>query len=202
MFSKSIKTILFIDHLSFFYNTRFSGHIQDGKAALALELGSFLVYDRWKGPGPDRETGRRETMNKYVFCFAIVALLFATAAAWAEPNIKEGKWEITATPEVKGMAGMKIPPQVNTQCVTKKDTVPQDFEKNPDCKVIDKKISGDTVSWIVKCSGKEGAGESRGTITYKGDRYDGAVTTITSRPGEEKMEMKIRLSGRRIGDCK
>ncbi len=141
-------------------------------------------------------------MKKTVLCFAVALLVSVAVSAWAEPNIKEGLWEITATPEVKGMTGMKIPPQKNRQCITKKDTVPQDFEKNPDCKLAEKKISGDTVSWVLKCSGKQGSGESRGKITYKGDGYDGTVTTIMARPGEEKVEMTTRLSGRRIGECK
>jgi hypothetical protein len=141
-------------------------------------------------------------MGKFCALLAVFTVICCATSLWAEPNFKEGKWEVTAAPEIKGMEGMKIPPQKNFQCLTKKDMVPPDMERGDECKVIEQKVSGDTVSWVMRCKGKDGSGESRGRITYKPDRYDGVVTTITSRPGEDKVEMTTKLSGRYVGPCK
>jgi hypothetical protein len=140
-------------------------------------------------------------MAKSFALLAVLLILCVTASVYAEPNIKEGKWEITALPEVKGMEG-KIPAQVNSQCITKKEMVPQEPEKGAECKTLEQKVSGDTVTWFMRCTSKDGSGENRGEVTYKGDRFDGVVTMITTRPGEDKMEMKVKLSGKRIGECK
>jgi hypothetical protein len=140
-------------------------------------------------------------MKRTVFALLVITALLVASGVQAEPNIKEGKWEITTVTQVKGMEGMKIPSQTNYECITKKDPVPRG-SNNPDCTVVETKFSGDTVSWLFRCKGQEGFGESRGKITYKADRFDGTVTTVTARPGEEKVELVTRMSGRRVGECK
>ena len=55
-----------------------------------------------------------------------VILLAAVSISFADsvPNMQEGTWEITTTMEMQGMT-TSMPPVTYTQCLTKKDLVPQ-----------------------------------------------------------------------------
>ena len=130
-----------------------------------------------------------------------LAFLLVASPSFAEPNMQEGKWEITTKVEMQGMP-MAMPATKYTQCITKKDMVPQKPEKNQDCQITNTKVSGDTVSWSMQCKGKEGIVDSSGKITYKKETFDGTMHTTVNSPGSGKMEMTQRISGRRIGDCK
>jgi hypothetical protein len=130
----------------------------------------------------------------------ILALLWCGGAQAAEPNMKDGLWEITTKIEMKGMPA-SIPPSVTKQCLTKKDSVPGGGEKNPNCKVVDQKVSGNTVAWTTVCKEKEGTVESKGTITYKGDSFDGTTTTVIKDKAHKAQQVSTKMSGKRIGAC-
>lgn len=129
-------------------------------------------------------------------------LLFLATVAFADVNMDDGMWEITMKMEMPGMP-MEMPPITSTQCLTKKDNVPQQQGKGVDCKMISHKIEGNTVSWVITCRMKEGGtAESTGTITYSGKSFKGTMKTVMNEPGAEKMEVTQHMSGKRIGDCK
>ncbi len=139
--------------------------------------------------------------NKISLSFAFILLLLWTPFAFAEPNMQEGKWEITMKMDMQGMP-MAMPPMKHTQCLTKKDMVPQKQEKNRDCKIISSKISGDTLTWVMQCSDKNGTHESNGRITYKGNSFDGVINMTITEPKHGKSKITQHISGKRIGDCK
>ena len=70
------------------------------------------------------------------------------------------------------LEGMPFPmpsvPVSYTQCLTKKDMVPQKKEKNQDCKMISNKTEGNAVSWVMQCKDRNGTTDSTGKVTYKG----------------------------------
>lgn len=140
-------------------------------------------------------------MHRTVSLLLGLAFLAVASAAFAEPNMRDGRWEITSRVEMEGMP-MAMPATKYTQCITKKDMVPQKPEKNQDCKITNTKVSGDTVSWSMRCKSKEGTVDSNGKITYKKETFDGTMHTTVNSPGSGKMEMTQHMSGRRIGDCK
>jgi len=133
----------------------------------------------------------------------IVAGCFLCASlSFAEPDMREGKWEITTKTDMPGMP-MQMPPMTYTHCITKKDVIPQKPEKNEDCKIVSSKTSGNTVSWVMQCRDKDGTTvEYSGKVTYKGDRFDGTVEMTLNQPGEVKMKMIQHMSGKRIGECR
>ncbi|MDA8079784.1 MAG: DUF3617 family protein [Nitrospiraceae bacterium] len=143
---------------------------------------------------------RRCAAAMFLFVFGLAAFAFA------EPNMQDGKWEITMQMEMEGMPQMKggIPPMKHTQCLTQKEMVPQQKEKNDDCKMISQKIEGNTVTWVAKCKHKDGmTSESTGKITYSGSKFDGVMNVTMNDPkrgGTTKVMQK--MSGKRIGDCK
>jgi hypothetical protein len=81
-----------------------------------------------------------------ILVFFISLFLFSGSVLAGGSNMKEGLWEITMTMEIPKMP-MKMPPRTWTQCVTKKDCVPQE-EK--DCKVIKSEFKDDFFTWVIE----------------------------------------------------
>ncbi|MBI5213212.1 MAG: DUF3617 family protein [Nitrospirae bacterium] len=102
-----------------------------------------------------------------IFAAVLVFSLLSATLSFAEPDMRDGFWEITVKTDMPGMP-MQMPPMTHTQCITKKDLIPQKPEKNQNCKIINSKTSGNTVSWTIQCRDKEGTtAESSGKVTYK-----------------------------------
>jgi len=131
----------------------------------------------------------------------VMALVWCGSAQAAEPNMKDGLWEITTKMEMKGMPA-NIPPSVTKQCLTKKDSVPgQSKEKNPNCKITEQKVSGNTVTWAMVCKENDGTVESKGSITYKGDTFDGTTTTLIKDKTHKAQQVSTKMTGKRLGPC-
>jgi hypothetical protein len=140
-------------------------------------------------------------MKKTLMIFVILLSLLWTASVWAE--LKEGLWEITTRVEMKGMKGMpqSIPPTTVRQCITKSDPVPQNKDKNFECKTINLKTSGNTVSYTMECKGNGQVMQTSGTSTYTGSSMDGTTTTSIKMKGQPEMKMASKTYGKYIGAC-
>ena len=133
----------------------------------------------------------------------IVVSFLMSSALFAEPNMQEGMWEIKGEMKIEGMPFPMPPvPLSFTQCLTKKDMVPQKKEKNQDCKTIKNEIVGNTVTWVMQCKDKNGVTDSTGKITYKGDSFTGTVHMVTKDTTGSNSESTLQMSGKRTGDCK
>jgi hypothetical protein len=123
--------------------------------------------------------------------------LLSLGTAFAGPNFNPGKWEITTQTEMAGMPGM-IPAVTHTQCLTGDVLVPQSEKDSEECKLKDIKVIGDTVTWNMVCSGRNGEMEGSGKIVYKGDTMTGEMNMVIKGAG---MQLTNKISGRRIGKC-
>ena len=132
-----------------------------------------------------------------VLCAVFMCLAFWSVPAFSAPDMQEGLWEITMITEMPGMPAGMMQPMKHSSCLTKKDMVPQ--KKESGCTMSNVKTTGNTVSWHVKCD--KGNVVSEGKITYAGTKFNGVITTTTTERGE-KMQMKSRMSGKRVGPCK
>lgn len=137
-------------------------------------------------------------MKKALIIFSVVLSIFWAQGVFAE--LKEGLWEITTQVEMKGMP-QSIPPTTFRQCITKSNPVPQNQDKNYECKIISQKISGSTVSYNVKCTGKEGIIQTTGTTTYTDNSMHGSSTTSFKIEGQPEMQMTSKIKGKYIGAC-
>lgn len=130
-----------------------------------------------------------------------MAMLFCSltlpCAALAAPNMHPGRWEITSTIDMPGMA-FTMPASTYTQCITDTELVPQGQQANDKCQMLDNRIDGDTVTWTVKCESGGGSMSSQGKIVYHGDSFTGTVTTTGS---QMPAGMTQKMSGKRLGDC-
>jgi len=129
----------------------------------------------------------------------LIFVLFAmVSTSFAEPNLKEGKWEVTTKMEMPGMP-MQLPAFTYTQCITKTDLVPenkQPQQQNENCDAVDVKTSGNTVTWSTKCKGDNGETKGTGSITYKGDSFTGNM-----KVNQGGMEITTKMNGKYIGPC-
>ena len=128
---------------------------------------------------------------------ATVVLLVPVSELFAI-NVNEGQWAITVEAEMPGMP-MKMPPMTMQQCITANSLVPKDSGQQPNCKMENSSVQGNTVTWTMVCQQPEGTLTSKGRVTYSGDTFEGE--TKTTIPGEEKMEMTSKMKGKRIGPC-
>ena len=131
---------------------------------------------------------------------AISVILLAAVSfsfAGSVPNMQEGTWEITTRMEMQGMT-TSMPPVTYTQCLTKKDLVPQGSQQRGECQITQSKVVGDTVTWVMKCHGHGGDTIANGKITYSGNRFEG---TVEISMDYSNMKMINHITGKRIGDC-
>lgn len=137
-------------------------------------------------------------MKKILMLCLLLLAIPSMAHAGGSPNVEPGLWEITTTTH---MQGMNIPPSTITQCITKDDLVPRPGSQPgqaQDCEITDVNVSGDTVTWRMRCTGQGGTVEGEGSITYQGDRFEGTSTIHIIDAG---MTMQSQMTGHRVGEC-
>ncbi|WP_373073965.1 DUF3617 domain-containing protein [Sulfurimonas sp.] len=109
-------------------------------------------------------------------------------------DIKEGMWSWSVRME---MMGMVVPSTTYSDCITKEDLVPQEKQQANGCKVIEKKIVGNTVKWKIECKDENGKSTSTGKITYTKTTAKGEIVV-----NAQGMNMKSNINGKYIGSCK
>lgn len=134
--------------------------------------------------------------NKIIIAHIILLVSASISFAGSDVKFKSGKWEITTKMEMGG--GMSMPSHISTQCLTNDDIVPQNTQPGQECVVTNTKKAGNTVTWNMECSGAQGEMKGTGTISYKGDTFDGEM--VMSIP-MANMKIISKMSGSRIGDC-
>lgn len=131
-------------------------------------------------------------MTRVLILLAAIAL----AAPAIGQNMEPGEWRITSTIQFSD----KPKPEVETEnkCVTKEDIedVNSWLSDMPDCKITPGKKTADSFSWQVSCpkAGMRGSGSMRWTRTT----VELDLNLVTA----DKMEMRAKMSGRRLGPCK
>jgi hypothetical protein len=132
----------------------------------------------------------------------VLAVLAAAVLTLAQAGMRPGQWEITQQMEMAG-SPVQMPPMKTSRCVTPEQakdpagslqTGPGGRGRN-DCKTTDQKVSGNTVSWKMACTGAQ-AMTGSGEITFTDDSYQGTMKMTTPQG-----DMSMKMSGKRTGDC-
>jgi hypothetical protein len=138
---------------------------------------------------------------------SVIALaLIATPALVAQSTMRPGLWEITTQMQMPNLP-VQMPETKMTQCVTPaqaKDpasTVPRGPQSGrgaskDDCKVADLKTSGNKTTWSIACTSPNKV-TGTGEMTFSDDSYTG-----TTKMSMAQGEMTMKVSGKRVGDCK
>src|SRR3970282_591353 len=114
-----------------------------------------------------------ETMLIRTLKFLSLLLVGGAGAAFAAgADFREGEGGVSYRMEVVGMP-FPMPPITarKTMCLDKNNYVPDNSQQGQECKVSDRKVNGNTVTWTMRCRAQERTIEGHGKITYKGDRY-------------------------------
>ena len=138
-------------------------------------------------------------MNKlthYLFSATLFICFISVSANASEPDVKPGMWEWTMTMEVPGMQ-FALPPVVYESCVTKKDFVPQQSNPDQECKMLENKVTNNSVQWKIECSSDGSKSLSEGKILYSNTTAKGEIKVTT-----QGMTMISKLNGRYTGKCK
>ncbi len=134
------------------------------------------------------------SLRYYLALFAAVSSLLH-----ADIDIHEGMWEIKGSIESSGLP-IQIPEQKTSQCITRQNSIPQtNSEVAKYCQVAEQKIEGNTISWKMQCKNNI---QSDGTISYRGDTFDGFITVHTQIPQLGSVKMTTRVEGVRTGECR
>ena len=137
----------------------------------------------------------------------IAVVLGLSAAPLAQAPRRDGKWEVTMTMEMAGMPA-SMPPVKTTQCITKEQAddpqklvlqQPQRGNQQSDCKVSDYLVSGNKVTYSMKCT-TPAPMDATGEIIYGDNTYNGTMKMNMGRGGQS-MAMTMKYSARRLGDC-
>lgn len=150
------------------------------------------------------------TLSKSSFAALSAAYaLFGVVAVQAAPTATPGQWEFTTKSTMQAPMTMAMPANTTKFCIKPEDV--KDLSKQTmagggrgpmpeNCKMLDQKVSGDTVTYKMHCDGKSPI-DVAGEVSYQGDTYQGKSQVEMKGP-EGLMKVSTEFSAKRLGDCK
>ena len=133
--------------------------------------------------------------NRSIGVWMAAAALGWTMAAGAQQKEVGEQWEVTTA---MSMQGMSIPGRPTKACVPKREDRLPIGDSNGECETYDIKHNGKTVTFKMRCTGKN-AYTGDGEMTYDGpDKYKGRMNMLMNQ-GKDAMTMN--MSGRKLGEC-
>lgn len=137
-------------------------------------------------------------LKKITTFLILIGIVGLVTQVWGA-DFQEGRYEITSTVKMPGMP-MQPPPTTITECLTPQDPVPNQSAADANCKILDMKTQGNTVTWKMECNQQGQEMKSSGKMVYHGDRFEGTVDTVMGAQAGN-MEMTTTINGKRIGAC-
>jgi hypothetical protein len=133
-----------------------------------------------------------------------VFTLFAAGPAMSQtgyrvdPQGKDELWDVTSKMEMPGMP-MAMPAQTQRVCV-EKGSNDAAVPKRDDCRVLDSKRTGNTVTYRMACKSGKNDYTATGESTWSGSGYQGKMRMVGTMEGTQ-MDMTMTYSGARAGSC-
>lgn len=143
----------------------------------------------------------------------ILALI--TPAAWANPSITPGQWQIEMKMEIPGMPkGQSFTTEWCYDEAMVKD-IAQNMPKPgqmmghgknaaqvPECKYLKQDIQGNKLSYSMECTSPQGKMTMNGNMEFNPSAYQGKIDMIHEGGSMGKMTMHQEIKAKRLGDCK
>lgn len=123
------------------------------------------------------------------------------APASAAPVVREGEWEFVMTMDVAGVA-MELPEVRFRNCISAKDPVPMRPQRADECKRVRRTVSGNTISYTLRCTYGQNTVEDHGKVTFHGNRMQGKLRQVMKENGKVIGKTTATMTGERVGDCK
>ncbi len=140
-------------------------------------------------------------MNRKFFIVMALFPFFFAPSATAGPALSEGLWEITTTMEIQGLAPGLSRPNVYQRCLTGKDPIPREPERDRQCRLLRSSLEGDALTWSVQCGLDRGSMIGKGRVLFHGETLTGVMRGKIQGEGKKTLSMTQRIEGRRIGNC-
>jgi len=117
-------------------------------------------------------------------------------------NLMEGYWDTYVTIRVQGGI-LPVPAIKSSKCITLQDPLPNSSNKSGmSCRVFDKIIAGNDVSWRLECADDNGRMEGQGKITYAGQTFEGGMdVSVQEIGGDRHLKMRYVMRGERVHAC-
>lgn len=132
-----------------------------------------------------------------------VLVLPGMAAAATGLDLQEGYWETRVTVGVQGGI-LPLPVIKSGKCISRKDPLPNSVESSRmHCRVFDKAVKGNDVSWRLECSDDKGKMEGQAKITYAGNQFSGKMDAlVTQVEGNRRARLEYVMKGDRVRACR
>ena len=117
-------------------------------------------------------------------------------------DLKEGYWETSVTIRIQGGL-LPVPAIKSAKCITRQDPLPNSVESSKmHCRVFDKSISGNDVSWRLECGDEKGKMEGQGKITYAGEMFNGKMEVLVTQVEDDRQaKLEYVMKGERVRAC-
>jgi hypothetical protein len=141
---------------------------------------------------------------RLIFYWAVSVFIFYPDLTSAEEglNLVEGYWDTYVTIRVQGGI-LPVPAIKSSKCITLQDPLPNSSHKSSmSCRIFDKTIVGNDVSWRIECADDKGKMEGKGKITYAGRTFDGGMDmAVQEIGGNRHLNMRYAMHGERVRAC-
>lgn len=132
---------------------------------------------------------------------AAIGLPAAVSAAEAL-NLEDGYWDTYVTIRVQGGI-LPVPAIKSSKCITHDDPIPNSTDSSHlSCRILDKQITGNDVSWRLECADDKGRMEGHGRITYAGKTFEGGMDMeVTQLKDNRHIKLNYAMHGERVRAC-
>ena len=140
-------------------------------------------------------------ITKALTFFICLICLIASATVMAEKtvSITPGKWQVTTTLSMSMMPQQRV--ETVKECVTEDvfsaENMLQDVQS---CSFIERKVTGNTLSWTMECATDAGPAQGKGQFTSHGKSADGTMEMTMNAQGQT-FTTKMIWQGKHIGPC-
>jgi len=125
--------------------------------------------------------------------------LLLTLSLQAAPDIKEGKWSVTAQLEAPDLPKGMIPPVTVYQCIDSENKIPKIGPLSPkcgNCRITEVKELENGFQWKEECDSPEGKIYAVGRVIYHHERFEGVIKM--TQGGETVVN---HITGKWIAPC-
>lgn len=144
-------------------------------------------------------------MRKLKACVLSLLVAAPVIVSAETPNINPGQWEYETTMTMSA-GGQAMPGRTmkNKDCVRQEDVTDPDLfggDELKDCEVSGLEQSRSRLRYTLSCPGPDGSPYTMSAdLKLQGDTMEGTMTGDMQSP-MGPMNMRMEMSGQRIGDC-
>jgi hypothetical protein len=130
----------------------------------------------------------------------LIVLYWIVALPAYAINFRQGEWELVVRQSIKGMPqGMG---EVEwRECLTQANPIPTDYLQSQSCDVLESHAVYHTLHYKMSCYGEHGTFINEGKVHFSNFRIDGNSKSEIGSVDGEKMVVRYKFRGRRVGDC-